>query len=441
MRDIAQKIIDKALKAVDPYQAVINHLKRNDDTLVCGSHTYDLANFDRVRIIGFGKGSTPMAQAAHDLLADKITDGLVIVKYGHILADNINISPVALVEAGHPVPDEKSLAHSTTLVSMLADGTESDLVLCLISGGGSALLTRPVDGISLADVQTLTKALLAAGATINEINAIRKHLSSVKGGQLARLAHPATLISLILSDVGGDPLDVIASGPTTPDFSTFEEALRLLEKYHLTKQVAPSIPAHLQAGRSGSKPETPKQDDPAFKRVQNHIIANNQMALEAAVEAARELGWHADSFGPFLEGEATEVARQIAFLARTVSLNSTIFKKPAALIFGGETTVTLKGNGLGGRNQQLALATALHIQNSANLLVAYIATDGNDGPTDAAGAIVDGQTISKATTAGLDPLAYLDNNDSYHFFRAIDDLIITGPTNTNVNDIVLILAW
>jgi hydroxypyruvate reductase len=440
-RKIAHQMIKAALKAVDPFQTVLAHLKRHKNNLTCGSQVYNLDHYDRVRVIGFGKGSAPMAQAVHTLLADKITGGLVIVKYNHTLPSTIDISPIELVEAGHPVPDSNGLEYTKNLSSFLTDSAEGDLILCLISGGGSALLVQPVSEVSLADLQSLTKHLLEAGATINEINTIRKHLSKVKGGWLAQLAKPATLVSLILSDVGGDPLDIIASGPTTPDPSTFTDALAILEKYQLIGQVEPNVLSYLLAGSTGKQPETPKPGDTAFDKVQNVIIANNHMAIAAAADKGRSLDLNSAYLTPFIEGEARRVAHKIAALAQNLSQESGLLRKPIALILGGETTVTIKGEGLGGRNQELALATAIEIQDQPNLLVAYFATDGNDGPTDAAGAFADGQTIAKATAVGMDAQAYLDNNDSYHFFQAIDDLIITGPTNTNVNDIALILAW
>lgn len=441
MRETAQKIIQAALTAVDPYQAVLDHLIRTGNKLICNSESYQLSRYERVRVIGFGKGCAPMARAIHSLLADRLNDGVVIVKYGHTQPEAVNLGPIRLVEAGHPVPDHNSLRHTQAITTLLADSTPRDLILCLISGGGSALFEQPAPGLSLADIQALTALLLAAGATIQEINTLRKHLSAVKGGQLARLAQPATLISLILSDVGGDPLESIASGPTTPDPGTFTLALAVLDKYHLSDRVPPAILSYLQAGQAGRHPETPKPDDPIFNNVQNLIIANNQQAVKAAGQEARRLGLNAVHFSSFLEGEARDLGDKLAALTRTLTLDTTLVRKPAALLFGGESTVTLKGNGLGGRNQELALAIARQISHIPNLLVACVATDGNDGPTNAAGAFVDGQTTPRALVAGLDPQVYLDNNDSYHFFQALNDLIITGPTNTNVNDLVLILVW
>ncbi len=483
MKNAAYKIIQAALKAVDPYRAVLAHLKREGDTLICGKKRYPLNDFTRVRVIGFGKGSAPMARAVHTLLADRISDGLVIVKYGHTGAGE-RVSRGArgqessgagfpacmtLAEAGHPTPDENSVRHTKRLLSMLRDGSARDLIICVTSGGGSALLTLPVEGVSLADMQALTRLLLAAGATINEINTVRKHLSQVKGGRLAQLAQPATLLNLILSDVGGDPLDIIASGPTAPDPSTFADALAILKKYRLRERAPASVLAHLQAETAGRFPETPKTGDPIFERVHHQIIANNQMALDAAAQKAQSLGWHAVMQPEFIEGEAQEAAREMVLKAEGGRMKDelrvtndelrvtncegqmTKDKEPVlslpkgqrtntAFLWGGETTVTLRGEGLGGRNQEMALAAAIELSGQANTLAAFFATDGNDGPTDAAGAFADGETLARGAALGLNAQEYLKNNDSYHFFKALDDLIITGPTNTNVNDIALILT-
>ena len=383
-----------------------------------------------------------MAQSVHQLLSDVITDGLVIVKYGHTLPSEVNIDPIQIVEAGHPLPDENSVKQTQALIDLLDDSSDQDLVLCLISGGGSALLTQPTAGLTLPQMQDLTQHLLAAGADITEINTIRKHLSAVKGGQLAKHIAPATILSLILSDVGGDRLDMIASGPTVPDPTTYDDALALLKKYSLTSKVESGILQHLQDGAAGLKPETPKPEDSAFEQIQNVIIANNRMAAEAAVTAAKSYGFNVAGFDTFLDGDVRDIGRQASTLAQALAQTSDLLQKPILLIFGGETTVVLNDSpGAGGRNQELGLICAMHIQNLPNLLIATVATDGNDGPTDAAGAMVDGQTIARAQAQGLNPQAYLNGHDSYHFFAPLNDLIITGPTNTNVNDLLLIFSW
>lgn len=440
MRDIALQLIHAALEAVNPFTAVQEYLKRDGNTLICGYQTYDLSHYQRVRVIGFGKGSAPMARAIHTLLSDKLTAGLIIVKYKHTLSPNINIDPLKIVEAGHPLPDENSVCYTAALCAFLEDSSPRDLVICLISGGGSALLTKPAAGLSLVDLQALTEQLLAVGATIQEMNTIRKHTSAVKGGQLARLIHPATLLNLIISDVAGDDPTVIASGPTTPDSSTFAQAIAILKKYKLTASLPQVIVNYLQAGLAGDYPETPKPNSPVFKRVQNVIIANNHQALTATIQRGHNLGVTMFWWPQFIEGEAREVAQTIASIATRLT-QTTIFSKPVGFVVGGETTVTLHGKGRGGRNQELALAIAGYIRQQPNLLVTCFATDGNDGPTPAAGAFVDGQTIIKSQGLGLDLLQYLRDNNSYNFFQSLGDLVITGPTNTNVNDLVIIISW
>ena len=311
----------------------------------------------------------------------------------------------------------------------------------MISGGGSALLPLPAEGVTLAEKQALTNSLLACGATINEINAVRKHISALKGGQLARLAAPARLVALILSDVVGSPLDVIASGPTVPDPSTMQDAWAVLEKYALVEQTPASIRERLAAGRAGLVSETPKPGDPLFTHVQNVIIGDNALAAQAAQARAEALGFHALLLSTFIEGEAREVGRVAAGLLKEIARYDRPIPRPACLIWGGETTVTLRGQGKGGRNQELALAAALALDGWENVALVALATDGADGPTDAAGAFIDGDTLTRARQMGLDPLRALQNNDAHPFFAALGDLLMTGPTHTNVNDLAFLLVF
>jgi hydroxypyruvate reductase len=293
----------------------------------------------------------------------------------------------------------------------------------------------------LADLQATTEALLAAGVTINGVNTIRKHLSAVKGGQLARLAAPASVYSLILSDVVGDPLEVIASGPTVPDPTTFADTWAIIEQFQLQTALPAAVVERLLAGCAGELPDTPKPGDPLFERVHNVIIGNNRLAAEAAVKAAEAAGYAGQVLTTFMEGEAREVGRVAAALAKGLARDESPLVRPACLVLGGETTVTLRGKGRGGRNQEMALAAALALAGWPDLLITCFGTDGSDGPTDAAGAFADGQTVARAQAAGLAPVEYLSHNDAYNFFATLDDLIITGPTNTNVNDLTFILAW
>jgi len=440
-REIVEAIQAAALAAVEPGEAVRRAVRRQEDFLFVGQRRYDLTDYDRVWIVGGGKAGAPMAAALWGLLSERVAGGVVNVKVGHLLSPGQTCGPVTLVEAGHPTPDEAGQSGATHIVETLSDLTARDLAMVVISGGGSALMPLPAEGVSLADKQAITGALLRCGATIGEINAVRKHLSALKGGQLARLAGPATVVSLILSDVVGNPLDVIASGPTVPDTSTFPDAWHVLENYDLLDGAPPSVMARLRAGRDGEIPDTPKPGDPAFERVQTVIIGSNEIAAQAAVAKARELGLSRLLLSTFIEGEAREVAKVFAGIGKGMARHGWPLSPPACLVAGGETTVTIRGQGKGGRNQELALAAALAIEGWDDLCVVGLATDGTDGPTDATGAVAWGDTVARARALGLDAETYLANNDSYHFWTALGDLIVTGPTNTNVNDLIFVLAF
>ncbi len=430
-------VLQAALEAVDPATAVHRYLRREDDTLWVREVPYRLEPSTHVYVVGAGKAGAPMAQAVEEILGERITAGLVNVKYGYTLPTHV----VELVQAGHPIPDEAGVNGARKVAVLLQDVSPDDLVLCLISGGGSALMTWPVEGLTLADMRALTDSLLRRGATINEINTIRKHLERLKGGGLARLACPARLVSLILSDVVGNPLDVIASGPTVPDTSTFVQAYQLLERYNLLPEAPPAAVAHLRRGSEGAIAETPKPGDPIFQRTQNVIIASNDHAARAAQRAAEALGFHALVLSTYVEGEAREVAKVLTAIAKEVSASDRPTPRPACIIVGGETTVTVKGQGKGGRNQEMALMAAMRLGGFEDVAIACLATDGTDGPTDASGALADGNTVRRAAQLGLDPWEHLERNDSYPFFAALGDLLLTGPTNTNVNDLAFVFVW
>lgn len=429
-------IFDAGIKAVDSYVATKKTLIIKKHILEIKDKKYDLSNFDNIFVIGMGKASAYMAQALEELLGEKIKAGIVNVKYKHTLPLKI----IKANEAGHPIPDESGLEGTKEIIKLLQKTGEKDLVFCLISGGGSALLCFPAEGISLYDKQRLTKALMDSGATIHEINAIRKKISKVKGGRLVRLVYPSTLVSLILSDVIGDRLDSIASGPTVPDISTFSDCKNILEKYRIQNIVPASIIDFLAKGISGEVEDTPKADDPIFKRTQNVIIGSNIQALEAAKQKAEDLGYNSIILSSSIEGDTTDAAKFHAAIAKeTISTNNPV-KKPACVISGGETTVKIRGEGLGGRNQEFALAAAIEIDKLNSTVIMSCGTDGTDGPTDAAGAIADGTTISRARQLGLDAKYYLQENDSYNFFKSLGDLILTGPIHTNVMDIRLVMV-
>ncbi|MCD6518797.1 MAG: glycerate kinase [Anaerolineae bacterium] len=435
-RQVVQ-VLQAALAAVDPAEAVRRYLRCQEGVLEIAGQRYPLERYKHVYVVGAGKAGAPMAQAVEEVLGERITAGQVNVKYGYTLPTRF----ISLQEAGHPIPDEAGVAGSRRIAQLLEQAGAEDLVICLISGGGSALMTLPVEGISLEEMKILTDALLRVGATINEINAIRKHLDALKGGKLARLAYPARVVSLILSDVVGNPLDVIASGPTVPDRSTFREAYGLLERYDLLEKVPSSVVEYLRRGAHGEIPDTPKEGDPIFAHTQNVIVASNDIAAEAALQEARKRGFHALLLSTYVEGEAREVGKVLAALAKEEATFSRPVPKPACLVLGGETTVTVKGKGKGGRNQEMALSAAISIEGFEDVMIVCLATDGTDGPTDASGALADGKTVPRARERGLDPWMYLENNDSYSFFATLQDLLMTGPTNTNVNDLAFVFVW
>lgn len=436
LRAKALEIFQAALKAVDPAEAIRRHVHLEGEVLWAGQVPFPLSEVRRIYVVGAGKASASMAAALEGILEDRISAGLVSVKYGHVA----DIKRVKLVEAGHPIPDGAGLEAARAILDLVREARKDDLVIALISGGGSALLPFPVEGVSLEEKQKLTRLLLSCGATIREINAVRKHLSRIKGGQLARTAFPAKTLALILSDIVGDPLDAIASGPTVPDPTTFVEAWAIIEKYGLYGKAPASILGHLRRGLQGWLSETPKPDDPAFQRVVNLIVGSNIQALLAAKAEAEALGFHALILSSSIEGEAKEVAKVHGAIAREVRRTGNPFPPPACLLSGGETTVTVKGRGVGGRNQEFVLAAAIEIEGLPSTIIFSAGTDGSDGPTDAAGAVASGETIPRARALGLDPFRYLEENDSYRFFQQLGDLIITGPTNTNVMDLRLILV-
>lgn len=430
-------IIEAALLAVDPAEAVRRTVVLQGDTLRVGPIVYDLRKYEHIYVVGAGKASAAMALALEDILDERITAGWINVKDGYTAPTR----RITIHEAGHPLPDARGVEGTRQIVSLLKRAKATDLVFCLLSGGGSALMTLPAESISLNDMEVLTQALLRSGATINEINTVRKHLSQVKGGQLARLAYPAQVISLILSDVIGSPLDVISSGPTSPDTTTFAQAYETLQKYQLLERVPDSIVRHIQRGMEGQIPETPKAQDIVFQQTQNVIIASNEYAAYAARDKARQLGLNSLLLSTFIEGEAREVGKVFAAIAREIDRSGQPIPRPACLIAGGETTVSVRGQGLGGRNQELALAAAPLLAGLDKVAIIALGTDGTDGPTDAAGAIASGSTASRAAEKGLAMAHYLENNDAYHFFQALGDLLITGPTNTNVNDLIFVFAF
>ncbi|MFO7984596.1 MAG: glycerate kinase [Desulfatiglandaceae bacterium] len=441
LRKEAGEIFRASLSPVDPYAAVKNFVHMDGNTLILGREDrdrieLDLDEFDRISLVGGGKATAPMAKAMEELLGEKIHTGLITVKYGF----TEELHRIRIREADHPVPDDQGVEGTRAILEWLEKAGPEDLIFSLISGGGSALLCQPAAGITLSQKQALTRALLKCGASIDEINSVRKHISASKGGQMARAASPATVANLMLSDVVGDRMDVIASGPFVPDTSTFEQALDIIGKYDLMA-VSSAVYDHLKAGTRGEVNETPKAGDPIFKRVFNFIIGSNIMALEAAGKRAEALGYTPLILSSLIEGETRDVARFHTAVAKEICRTGKPVPPPACVISGGETTVTIRGKGLGGRNQEFSLAAAVDMVDlDPRVVVLSGGTDGNDGPTDAAGAIVDPLTVSRGNQMGLDAEAFLNHNDAYHFFQKTGELLITGPTNTNVMDVRLMLV-
>ena len=433
-------IFTAVLAAADPRQAVLRTIVRAGTTLSLGTRHYDLDAYDRILVVGAGKATARMALAAEEVLGGALAGGIIVVKEGH----TVPLARIRQIEASHPIPDKAGEGGTKAIMELLQDADDRTLVLCLLSGGGSALLVAPAQGVTLADKQTVTDLLLRSGADISELNAVRKHLSAIKGGRLARIAHPATVITLMLSDVIGDRLDVIASGPTVPDPTTFGDALSVLEKYGLRDKVPRAVASLFEEGLAGRLPETPKEGDPCFQSGHTVIVGSLVRALVAGRDRAERLGYGTEIITAELRGEARDAARFLAEKAMRVQDGL----KPSerrCLLSGGETTVRVTGGGRGGRNQELALAFALAIEGTRDIFLLSAGTDGTDGPTDAAGAVVDGETARDARAAGIDPVRYLAYNDSYTLFARLDaatgerSQVTTGPTGTNVMDVQIML--
>lgn len=449
LRADAESVFRAAVARVDPREMVSSRVRVSGGELSIDTEKVlvrrDLSNFDRVLVLGFGKASARMALGLEDVLGDRITEGLVAVKTGYCEA----LRRVRLLEASHPVPDGLSVTASRAILELARKADERTLVVVLVSGGGSAILCAPYDdgerALSLEDKAAVTRELLGCGADIRRVNTVRRHLSAVKGGRLAAALAPASVVSLVLSDVVGDDLSSIASGPVSPDPTTWADALGVVESFGIAERLPPSALNLLRDGAQGLLPDTPKPGDPVFDRVENIILGSNRQAAAAAEAKARELGYSTLNLGSRFTGEAREAALVWLGMALEAAEAGVPIGSPGCLVGGGETTVTLKGAGLGGRNQEAALAFLAGLGDAdprAAGRVCFLSagTDGGDGPTDAAGAFADLGVLERARKAGLDPRAYLAANDSYHFFDRSGGLLRTGPTNTNVCDIQVLLV-
>lgn len=435
-RRIILDCILAALNTVDPSKAIFNNIKLKNNILSIGHYNFNLTEYKNIYVLGGGKASGLMAEVIETILQDKISEGIVNVLKG--TEKRVKTKKIKINGATHPIPGEEGMNGVKNMLEIAKKADENDLIIVLISGGGSALMPYPAEPVTLEEKKKVTALLLKCGATINEINAVRKHISAFKGGQLAKAAYPATVISLIISDVVGDPLDVIASGPTVPDTSTFQDAYKVLKKYNILDKVPKSVRERIELGLSGEIEETPKPGDKVFEKVYNIIVASNRTACLAAVKKAKELGANSILLSTYIEGEARHVGTVLAGIAKEIHKYENLIKKPAIIVCGGETTVTVTGNGKGGRNQELALGAAFKISGLDGVAIASIGTDGIDGICDAAGAIVDGKTLERSKKLGLDAMEYLMDNNSYEFFTKLGDAIFTGPTGTNVNDLMII---
>jgi len=436
LREKANLILKESLKGANPELCVKRFLKLKNGYIETGDFRRKLEEIRRIFVVGAGKASALMAQATEEVLGELIDSGAIVSKTGY----EASLKKIELFFGSHPIPDQSGILGTERIIEILSQASENDLVICLLSGGGSALLTSPLEGIDLEDKKKITSLLLECGANIDEINTIRKHISRVKGGKLAKLAYPAQIVSLILSDVIGDRLDSIASGPTAPDPTTFGDCLEILEKYELINEIPETIKKFLEENQNKKDFETLKSGDSIFEKVKNIIVGSNVLALKEAERKAKELDFNILILSSTISGDTREAAFKHAELARKIRVEGKIVPTPACVISGGETTVKVKGDGLGGRNQEFALVSAIQIEGLKDVVIASLNTDGTDGPTDAAGAVCDGFTVSRAKKLNLNPEEYLEQNDSYHFFEKLGDLIKTGPTNTNVMDIHLILA-
>lgn len=432
-RQTAIDIFLAGVESVKPDNLISRYVSLNGNALRIENIRFDLSIVKNIYVVGAGKASAAMSRAIESILGHRISDGHIVTKYDHA----VSLEFIGITEAGHPVPDENGINGTAQILSIVKKAEKDDLVICLISGGGSALLADVPEGCTLQDLKTLSSVLLSIGANINEMNCIRKHLSKVKGGQLAKAASPARVVSLILSDVIGDPLDVIASGPTAPDPTTFADAISIIRNYHIESDIPEQILKVLQDGVDKKLPETLKDSDPILQQTSNLIIGTNLLALQTAKEKAELLGYESQIITSTLDGDVGDVAKYVNDIARGFNVKK--FNKKICLLFAGEPTVKIQGTGLGGRNQHLALLVAKLLADLPNITFLSGGTDGSDGPTDAAGAVVDSYTSGNASSLSLNMDQYINNCDSYHFFRQEGGLIITGPTQTNVMDLMVLL--
>ena len=435
-RRILTEVVENTIKAGDPRSSVQKWIALDENRLKIADCEVALDKVGKIVIVGGGKAGTAMATTIEQILGDLLSGGIVNIPVGTMPKDYHG--KIQFTEVTHPVPNDAGVEGARNMLSLVKSLTEHDLVIFVVSGGGSAIIPLPANGITLSQLQEVTRLLLKSGATIHELNTVRKHLSAVKGGQLARAAYPARIVTLLISDVVGDRIDTIASGPTYWDSSTFADALAVLEKFDLLNKVPVEVLNRLQGGTKWLIEDTPNHGDVCFHNACYQIIMSNIEAIEAAEKTGKANGLNVKVLTTKLKGNARDVGKNLVFIAEKAIEEKE--QLPCLFLLGGETTVQVTGDGIGGRNQEIALSAAAGISKLKNTVIVSFSTDGIDGPTDAAGAIVDEFTLSRAKELGLDPEAYLQDNDSYHFFEKLDDLVITGPTGTNIVDCTALLV-
>lgn len=429
------KVIWQSIQSVHPENTIKNHLKLRYNNLIIDNNKVNLDVYENIYIIGAGKASAHMAKALENIFMKRITKGLICVKYGH----SVKLHSILVVEAGHPMPDNNSYLAAKRTLELIKECSEKDLIICLMSGGASAIWALPYAKISFEDKKNCYEILLRSGADIHELNTVRKHISRIKGGLLAQAAYPARLITLAISDVIGNNFSSIGSGPCVGDPTTFKDTMNVFKKYDLFQKIPKSVLKHVLAGVKGDIKETPKPNDRIFRGNVECIVTSNKQFLDIAKQTGEYLGYNVKIVSSELTGEARDVGRQLVEKARQIKSAKKPGSKPTILLFGGETTVTLKGDGKGGRNQELALSAALEMVDLEDVLIASFGTDGTDGPTDAAGAFADNKTVAKGNDMHLNAKDFLDSNNSYKYFSKIEDSIITGPTGTNVMDVQIVI--
>ena len=436
----ACKIMASAINAVDPYVCIENHVKYNGQTLDLDGNRIFTKDIDRIFVLGLGKASVPMGISIIDAIGEMIDFAAVVTKSPAFQKFNGYEEKLKVFLGGHPVPTEASIKATKSILRILPELTSKDLVIVLISGGGSALFTSPVNGVSLDDIQKMTEILLKSGAEIKEINTIRKHLDEVKGGRLALRLHPAKIFTLILSDVVGDRLDMIASGPTVPDPTYYKDALEIITRYHLEEKIPHSIISYLEDGNKGKYPETLKSENNKEISVKNILVGSNYQSAKVGFQKARSMGYRSLIISTHLTGDTHHVANFLSGIIKSTISHSTPLKRPACLILGGETTVKVTGSGRGGRNQDLALRMVETLSGIPGILFISLASDGEDGPTDAAGAVIDDLVFTEdINKEASEVTSFIKNNNSYEYLDQKGALIKTGSTGTNVNDLIIIL--